>query len=208
MRRRRSPAVEALWGWGVLATVMIVLGIGIVRYSSGDEARSVIRWESARKYMEQGGPFDRAGFRIACDFGEMLPACAVLWVSPRDPKAKPLKVYECDTDRDLRRDDVLLHFSAKARPFMTSAALDRSLAVLNAFFQSGLRREIDRAVRRARSHRQFANRMPPFELRQDEADPALWRVTTGASQRSAAGSYQRVQRPFTICRRDRGGLVP
>lgn len=173
---KRSRVLDAVARWSVLPIVLIALVIGIIRYSTGVEARSSIRWKSANEFMRSGGTFDEAGFSINCDFGGTDPGCAVQWTVPHNPNAKPLTVYRCDVESGTPRDEVLKKFARAAKGQVSGAMLDRSLAVLNAFFQSGLRREIDRAVGRARSNRQFANRMPPFKLREASGGPHRMRI--------------------------------
>jgi hypothetical protein len=187
----------AIARWSVVPIVFAVLAAGVVRYSMGKEARSSIRWKSANDFMSSDGPFRESGFTVDCDFGGTDPKCAVNWTRPNDPTARELQVYECDVESNVSRDAVLTRFAKAARPLVSQAPLDHSLAVLNAFFQSGLRREIDRAVGRARSHRQFANRMPPFKLtaeggahrlRVDGIDEVQQAIPTGLPRRPAYGA--------------------
>lgn len=172
-----TPLWNALSRWGIVVVVFATLVAGVIRYSSGDEPRSTVKWTSAKEYMKTGGTFDRAGFRIDCNLGGTLPTCAMTWRPPHNRKARPTPVYLCDTESSLSRDRVLLRFADRARRAADRDTIDESLAVLNAFFQSGLRREIDRAVHRARDHNQFANRLPPFELEPEPTQPQVWTVS-------------------------------
>jgi hypothetical protein len=158
-----------------LSVVIVILAFGIWSYA-GATAPATLPWRSAREYMRQSGSFERAGFRIECDFGGNDPACTMLWTPPHDRRAQTVTVYKCDDESGVSRETILKKFAQDARRVAVEATVSHALAVLNAFFQSGLRREIDRSVRRARDHSQFANRMPPFELRQDAKRQQIWIV--------------------------------
>ncbi len=188
-RRRRSALGDRVFRWSVLPLVVLTTLFGVVRYSFEAPARQVVDWPAIDHYFRKD--FSGAGLAINCDFGDPWPRCVLQWTPPFDPRATPLDVYRCDDESNLQREAVLHRFAHAVRSTLDEDTRAHTLAVLNAFFESGLRQDIDRALRRAREHANFANRLPPFELKNDRGqnwtvvgvDDTLRAIPTGLPNR-------------------------
>jgi hypothetical protein len=189
-RRLRSAFVDSLIRWSVIPLVVLTTLYGVVSYSFEARARQVVDWPAIDTYFRRD--FSGAGFAIDCNFDDPQPACTMTWKPPFDSGAAPIEVYECDDEADQPREAILLRFADAVRTTLDDQTRGHALAVLNAFFESGLRQNIDDALRRAREHSNFANRLPPFELESNSrgdnwlvvgVDDTLQAIPTGLPNR-------------------------
>lgn len=172
MSRIRSAVLDELLRWSMILIVLIVTVYGVVSYSFDAPARQVVDWPAIDSYFRRD--FSEAGFAIVCNFGDPRPRCTVRWKPPFDSSAPSITVYRCDDEADQPREVILLRFADQVRKTLDDQARGHALAVLSAFFESGLRQKIDRALNRAREHANYANRLPPFEL--ESANDQNWIV--------------------------------
>jgi hypothetical protein len=144
--------------------LLLVLGLLVAAVVAGPfkiTARDAVPWPALTKYYDHD--FHEAGFTTRCVMGSR-ETCLVRWNNPGDPAAQPINVYSFADDQEHTREDVLQRFYKKARDAAGEAEAQRAVAVLDGFFQSGLRRLADRALHRARDGSAEAFRLPPFRL--------------------------------------------
>jgi len=144
--------------------LLVVSGLLLAAVVAGPyriTARDAVPWPALTKYYDRD--FREAGFTTRCFMGAR-ETCLVRWTNPSDPAAKPINVYSFADDQEFTREDVLQRFYKTARNAAGEAEAQRAVAVLDGFFQSGLRRLADRALHRARDGSAEAFRLPPFRL--------------------------------------------
>lgn len=147
--------------------VAVALAIAICVYPYMTNAHDAVAWPALTSFYSKD--FRDAGFGIRCATSSRGTRCVVQWTNPTNVKAKAIDVYEIGSEQDLRRDDILLRFHAEATKAAGDEEASRVTAVLDAFFQSGLRRLADRGVRRA-SSRVESFQFPPFRLSSSRVD--------------------------------------
>ncbi|MEO8380743.1 MAG: hypothetical protein ABI779_13855 [Acidobacteriota bacterium] len=140
--------------------VGLVLAVAVCLYPYMNESDDAIAWPALSSYYNRD--FREAGFRIRCETTTRTQ-CTVQWTNPIDPKAAAIDAYRIGIEQDVRRDEVLPRFYRQVEAVAGEPEARRVTAVLDAFFQSGLRRLADRGVRRAAS-RVESFQFPPFRL--------------------------------------------
>jgi hypothetical protein len=144
-----------------LFVVALLVGGALVIFPLKSTARDTVPWPALGSYFSQD--FRNAGFSITCVSGTQ-ETCTVNWTNPADRTSQRVPVYSFADEQDLTRGEILRRFHEKASKAAGSGDVVRALGVLDGFFQSGLRRMADRAMRRAREGSAEVFRLPPFRL--------------------------------------------
>lgn len=144
-----------------IALVAILLGAFICLYPYTTEADDAIAWPALSTFYSKH--FQDAGFHIRCETTAKGTRCLVQWTNPTATKAAPIDVYVIGAEQHLRREEILLRFHEAVTKSAGEDEAARVTAVLDGFFQSGLRRLADRGVRRAAA-RVESLQFPPFRL--------------------------------------------
>lgn len=151
--------MSRVYRWLPFVSVLCVVAGANIWYSMSGDARASVSWPAINSYFEHA--FQAEGFRIHCTLAPSVN-CVMTW-QPPDPSATAISVYDWRLDRDKRRDAVLITFHDAVRKAHGVGAADRVTAILDGFFQSGLRQIADGAVRHA-DRPEYTLQLPPFRL--------------------------------------------
>ncbi len=175
---------------GPIMLVAVALLASIAAYPHGESIPSTLDWPAIETYFT--GRFRDSGFSLICGDEKPGMSCQVRWKSSK-LTGSDLPVYACYDDRDMTRDHVLSTFLGNASTKISEQGVLRVLGVLDGFFESGLRRACDQAVRRARENPDNITSITPFKLGQrtgSEAevvaiDSTFGKMTVGIPARPA-----------------------
>lgn len=173
------------------ALVLATLLWAIAMYPSDENIPSSLDWPAIETFFT--GKFRSEGFSIICAETILGLSCQLRF-KPASSIAQEVQVYTCYEDMDLTRDQVLAAFLRNGSAKFSEQGILRVLGILDGFFESGLRRACDRAVRHARENPASITSLAPFELGQVsdsggeevvEIDEAFGKVTVGIPSRPA-----------------------